>query len=102
MKNFKNQQTELTDIKDGKEVSLTFVDLAKITLNVPPKEGWLLDEMKMRFKLEDKLVNTEVGETLQLDDADVEKLLQCAKIPWRAKHRDIIRYVEYLEELVKE
>lgn len=102
MKEFKNQQTELTDIKEGKEIKLTFIDLAKYTLDITPQGGWMLDEMKKRLKLEAKLVNVEVDQVLQLDDADVEKLLECARIPWRAKHKDIIRYVDYLEELNKE
>lgn len=102
MKKFINKTTEITAKgEDGQVISLTFADLAIKTLNVMPRGGMVPSEMRIRFKLEDKLVDQEVGVTIELDDSDVEKLKTLSDIPWIFKHRDVLAYQEHLEELLK-
>ena len=103
MKTFKNQQTEINMKEvDGSEKKMTYADLSNLTLNIPPQGGWTKDEMKIRFKIEAKIENLKVDETVELEDAEFAKLVQCSNQPWQFKHKDLLRYMEDLEDWNKE
>jgi hypothetical protein len=103
MKTFINRLTEITRPNENGEVKkLSYADLANVTINITPTEGWSKDEMRRRFKLEDKLTGHEVGDEIALEDADVEKLNQLANIPWAFAHRDLLKYITHIEELLKD
>lgn len=102
MKTFINKQTEIKQSnEEGEVVKISFSDLAKMTLNITPKEGWVMKEMKSRFKLEDKFNGHEIDAVIELEDAEAEMLNSLAQIPWAFKHKDIIAYVEHIEDLMK-
>jgi Cu/Ag efflux protein CusF len=103
MKQFVNKATEITSVDEqGNKITLDYAELAKLTLNITPKEGWSMKTMRSRFKIEDKFKDAEIDAVIELDDADVEKLKEVADIPWQFKHRDILGYIDHLEELLKD
>ena len=103
MKTFKNQQTKITaPIAGTKElITMTYVHLSQLILNIPPQGGWTKDEMKVRIKIEDKLEKLEVGKTVELEDAEMAKLVECSTQPWQFKHKDLLKYLDDLEEWFK-
>ena len=103
MKKFVNKQTEITSQDEkGQILKMSFTDLALRTLDIVPQGGWTKDEMRMRFKLEDKLKGHGIDATVQLEDAEMAKLKALSDIPWKIKHRDVIDYMDTLEEAMKE
>jgi hypothetical protein len=104
MKTFKNQQTSITiGVEGTKEVKkMTYADLASLTLNIPPHEGWTKDEMKIRIKIESKLEKLDVDESVELEDAEFAKVLEGSNQPWQFKHKDLIAYMDDLEAWNKE
>lgn len=103
MKQFVNKPTEITSQrKDGIVEEINFAELALKTLDLIPREGWTSKEMRLRFKIEDKLKAGMSKKIIELEDADVEKLYELAQIPWQFKHRDILDYQDHLEELIKQ
>lgn len=85
-----------------KTTNMTYAHLAKLTLNIPPREGWTRKEMKLRYKIEDKLDLLEIGEETELEDAEFEKIRDLANQPWQFKDREIIKYMDDLDEWFKE
>lgn len=103
MKNFYNTVTTITTTISGTNESkkMTYADLALLTLNIPPRNGWTKEEMKIRFKIEDKLEKLKPGESAQLEDAEFEKVFECSNQPWQFKHRDLLKYMNDLEKEYK-
>lgn len=103
MKTFKNQQTSITigiaNTNETKE--MTYADLAKLTLDIPPAKGWDKNEMKIRIKIEDKLESLEVGKTVELEDAEMQKIIDCSDQPWQFKHKDLVKYLDDIEDWFK-
>jgi Cu/Ag efflux protein CusF len=85
MKNFENKQTSITigiaGTQDTKE--MTYADLAKVTLDIPPADGWSKNEMKIRIKTEAKLENLAAGDEIELEDTEMEKILELSNQPWQ-------------------
>jgi len=103
MKTFKNQQTEITvPIAGTKEkTTMTYANLTQLVLNIPPQGGWTKDEMKIRIKIEDKLEKVKEGETIELEDAEMQKVIECSEQPWQFKHKDLVKYLDDIEEWFK-
>jgi len=99
MKIFKNQQTSITmEINSNEKKEMTYVDLANLTLNIPPQNGaWDMSEMRIRFKIEDKIEMLNVGDEIELEDAEHDKLFDLSNQPWQFKHRDLLKYLDDLE-----
>lgn len=105
MKTFKNQQTSITIGIEGtnEKREMTYVDLAMLVLNIPPADGnWPRAEQKIRFKVEDKIEKLEVGKEVKLEDAEFDKLFACSQQDWKFKHRDLLKYLDDLDEWNKE
>ena len=103
MKSFTNHQTSITAPIAGTDElkEMTYANLAQIVLNIPPQAGWTKDEMKIRIKIEDKLDKAEVDQEVELEDAEMEKLVECSAAPWQFKHKDLVKYMDDLEEWFK-
>jgi len=103
MKTFTNQQTSITIGIEGtrEKKEMTYADLANLTLNIVPQGGWTKDEMKIRFKIESKLEKLNVDESIELEDAEFKKVLDCSSQPWQFKHKDLLAYMEDLEAWYK-
>jgi hypothetical protein len=103
MKKFENKQTTITigiaGTQDTKE--MTYADLAKMTLDIPPANGWDKSEMKIRIKTENKLDNLKVDDVIELEDAEMEKVLELSNQPWQFKHKDLLAYMDDLEGWAK-
>jgi hypothetical protein len=104
MKAFENKQTSITigiaGTQDTKD--MTYAELAKLTLDIPPANGWDKNEMKIRIKTESKLENLKVGAKIELEDAEMEKILEMSNQPWQFKHKDLLMYMEDIETWNKE
>ena len=110
MKTFKNQQTQITIAVQGTTElkSMTYADLATFVLAIPPVKNqdgsvsWPRAEQKIRFKIEDKLETLEVDAELKLEDAEFDKIFELSQQPWQFKHRDLLKYLDDLDEWNKE
>jgi hypothetical protein len=104
MKTFTNQQTDISIGVEGttEKKKMTYANLAKLTLDIPPQGGWTKDEMKIRIKVEDKLEKLKVDEKIELEDAEFEKILTLSNQPWQFKHKSILAYMTDLEAWDKE
>jgi len=108
MKTFKNQQTEITmtlinEDKTKSITTMTYADLAIMTLNIPPKEGgWLREESRLRFDIEDKIKDLKVGDEVELENTEFKKIHELSAQNWQMKHRDTIAYEDYLDEVSKQ
>ena len=97
MKTITNKSTEITMAnQSGETTFMTYADLIKICLNNPPKNGWTTDEMRKRIKIEDKLEDLKAEDDISLEDAEFDKVLECSKVPWQFKHKDIIAFEDTL------
>lgn len=102
MKTFVNKSTEMSEGQGDVKRQLGFLDLVRIGLNNPPQGGWTPGEMRTRFKLEDKIADIKLEESVDLEDAEFENIYTiCKGIKWSAMHRDIVAFDDYLEELKK-
>lgn len=103
MKTFINTKTGITKTDDrGNKVNIGFAGIANMALNSPPQGGWSTDEMRKRIKVMDKLENAEIGDSIELEDAEFEKILECSQIKWKFFHKDIIAFEDYLLKLKAE
>jgi len=113
MKTFKNQQTTITMTVVGEKgkkslTTMTYVDLAMLVLNIPPsispkgETRWPRAEQKLRFKIEDKIENLKVEQEIQLEDAEFNKIFELSQQDWTFKHRDLLKYLDHLDEWNKE
>lgn len=93
MKTFENKPTELTD----QDQKLGYANLALICLNSIPSEGLSPLEMANRIKVITPLTEMELNKSIELEDADYNVLLACAKSTrWRMIHPDIVAFNKYL------
>lgn len=89
MKTLENKTTELPN---GEE-KLTYFELAKSCVNVPPQQGFDVQEMNKRLRVIEKLE----GEKVEMEDADFDTLKQCVNdMKWGVLHRDISDFVKYI------
>lgn len=103
MKTFINTKTEITKLnEEGTKVNLGFADLASMVLNSAPQGGWTTDEMRKRIKVMDKMDKVELGQSIELEDAEFEKILECSNIKWKFMHKDVIAFEDYLLKLKAE
>lgn len=103
MKEFINKKTEILKRDESGQTTgnIYFAELAAITLNVAPKEGWTTDEMRKRLPLQSKLSELKPDENIVLENAEVDLLAACLKINWQMLHIGIIQYEDYILELQK-
>lgn len=105
MKNVKNQPTKLVSSvqkdTEGKDIVsvMSYVDLIKLIMDIPPKEGYTISEMRNRLNIYSKLVVNEKDEII-LEDAEfiiVKKAI--LEFKWAQAHSDIVAFVDYIESL---
>lgn len=101
MKSFRNKQTDLPQTIEGEIVKMTYVDILKIGINTPPKEGWSIDQMKKSIDLIEKLKAAKVNDIVELEDAAFE--LAFAKIPttWSVLSPDLVSFQSDMEAVAK-
>lgn len=103
MKVFTNKKTEITKAtQEGEEIKTTnlgFTDLALVGLQAPPKEGWSVKDMRMIFKVIDKLEGLEFDQSVELTDEEFNQLVKSSNVQWTTMHKDIVAFDDYLEEL---
>lgn len=103
MKEFCNKKTDILKRDEaGKDIgNIHFAELAAITLNVAPANGWTTEEMRKRLPLQSKLSALKPDEKIVLENAEVDLLAACLKINWQMLHIGIIQYEDYILELQK-
>ncbi|RLC68826.1 MAG: hypothetical protein DRH97_01920 [Chloroflexi bacterium] len=100
MKTFENRQTEIH--YEGEQEKLKFSHLAGQLLTITPAGGkWHPNEMRLRFKIQDKLVAGVNDETIELEDAELDKLHELSQDGFNFAHKDILAFADHLEELKK-
>jgi len=89
MRTIENKATALPDNMD-------YAKLIKICVNVPPKEGFSVEEMKKRIRILDVLDK----DPIEIEDADFSILKQCVtQFRWGVLNKEIIAFVDYIQEL---
>lgn len=97
MKTIENKTTTIVEGTPAK--ALAYVDLLKLIMNVPPKEGYTISEMKQRLDIYAALVPDENNQ-IKLEDALFEVVKACVNsFKWGAVSKDIVDFVEYLNTL---
>jgi hypothetical protein len=103
MKTFINKKTEITKAEQvGEKIKTTnlgFADLALVGLQAPPKDGWSVKDMRMIFKVIDKLEGLDFDQSVELTDEEFDQLVKSSNVQWTAMHKDIVAFDDYLEEL---
>ncbi len=80
-----------------------YAQLIKACVNVPPKEGFTVDEMRKRIRLIDATENIGDNKSFEVEDADIEVLKPCVKaMRWIILHKDLIEFVDYIMALEKD
>ena len=95
MRQLENKETT---IENG-DKKLTYFDLAKTCVNVPPQAGFDVQEMNKRLRVIEKLE----GEKAEFEDADFETLKQCVmEMKWGILSREVSDFVKYIQEETEE
>ena len=95
---------ELThDPSTGKELKFSFANIAISALN-SAIEGMSTNDMRMRFKIIDKMEAAEPDATINLEDAELEALKQIVvsmddKKQWVRLDRDLVDFVDYIRKM---
>jgi len=75
----------------------TTLDLIKLSLNYPTKEGFYLKEMKLRLRV-DKAIEKIKDNKLELEDSDFETLKKCINsMRWASRNKELIEFLEMFE-----
>lgn len=103
MKSLENKTTEITKADEaGNKSGMTYAELGLIALNNPPQGGWTTSEMRDRLKVVGKLEDNTEAVTINLEDAEFNKLTECMKgVKWNFMHKDLVSFEDYLSELAK-
>ena len=99
MVKFKNKSTELVMAGENDQdlKQMTYGDLVVICMNTPPANGaWTTSEMRSRIKIEEKVEEAKADEIIEFEEAEIKKIVECSKQPWRFKHKVILEFEEYL------
>lgn len=95
MKHIENKTTSITD----KEQVLSYVDLLKTVMNLPPAQGYTIKEMKQRLDIFAALTPDEKN-MIHLEDAHFETVKTCVnEFRWGMLHKDIVAFSEYINTL---
>jgi hypothetical protein len=98
MKTFEIKQTEIQN--NPTETKLTYIDLCQAVLNHMPQQGFTPEEMAARMDVLKKLKSAKVGDTVELENAEAAKLLECTQaMRWAVLHEDLIGFTEAVKEL---
>lgn len=100
MRTFTAKKIKVVDATghEVKEAKLSHKDLAMTCLNTST-EGLSVQDMRLRFKVIDKIENLEPNETAELEDAEWQTLTDCVnevdnKKQWTVMDREIIAFVD--------
>lgn len=95
MKILKNKVTE---IKKPDGDGMKFSELAESCVNHPPKAGYTVTEMKERLNIVGKLDHEK--DTIELEDAEAAKLIECVTVmPWAMMHKEIVEFSEAVNKM---
>jgi hypothetical protein len=95
MKNLENKETELR--KTETELT-TYADLVRSVNDFTPEGGFNKSTMKLSLKIDEKL--EQANGTIELEDAEAEYLKGIIAVyPWALKHKDVLAFVEAIENL---
>lgn len=98
MKRIENKVTSVTDSSKGETKQLTYVDLLKVIMNIPPAQGYTIEEMRSRLAIFSKL--DEKASAVELEDAEFKILKDCVlAFRWGTMNADIVAFVDYLSTL---
>ena len=99
MKTIENKETSIKETAEASSKNLTYCELLKLIMNVPPKEGYTISEMKMRLDIYAALVPSEKNE-MSLEDAPFEIVKQSVNnFRWALVHKDVVDFVDYINSL---
>ncbi len=99
MINFNNKETGITDGSSEDKRKLGYANLLLIGINLPPKEGTTIPEMRKCFKISEILENAELGSDIEIEDEDFKFAVSRIPETWSVIHRDIIAFCDYVEVL---
>lgn len=95
----------LKNLKDADGNPSAYAELAKVCLQTKPKDhrgvdvGFDPEEMGKRIRIQNILEKGKREKTIELEDADAEKLLKCMEeTKWRALDPEIYQFTQDLKE----
>jgi hypothetical protein len=69
-------------------------------INVPPKEGYTVEDMKKRIKISEIAENTKLEEEFDFKAEDLIILKKCVnEMRWAVAHKDIVAFSDDVEKL---
>lgn len=99
MKSIDNKTTVIVQVVEGKESKMTYHDLLKLIMNVPPQNGYTISEMRQRLKIYAEL-EPDKKNKINLEDADFAVLKKCVlDFKWAQAHKDIVAFVDHIESI---
>lgn len=95
MKKIKNIETTIEG-RNGQKMKHS--DLGLECLNVLPQGGLDVSEMELRLKISKKLDSSKA--TIELEDAEAEKLVSCVQqMKWALMHDDVVAFCKNIDNL---
>lgn len=83
---------------EGQAQATSYKELLKMCLANAPKDGFGLEEMESRLKI--KKILSDSTETLELEDADMQKLQQCvATMTWIVLDEALATFLKEVKNL---
>jgi hypothetical protein len=87
----------------GKEIKFSFANMAVSALN-STVDGMSTNDMRMRFKIIDKMEAVEPDGTVNLEDAEMDALKHIVismddKKQWARLDRDLVEFVDYIRKI---
>ncbi len=81
-----------------KQIGINYADLMISALNLAPKGGLSVSEMRVRIKVVDKLEAQKNAKTIELEDADKELVKSCFNaMRWGRSSKEIITFEDNLK-----
>lgn len=97
-KTIENKPTELTTIKNGVLVKLSYFDVIKVAFDAIPKgqNGFSRDDINKRNRIEKKLK----GKSAELEHDEFYFIKKtCNEIQWPTRHEDMESFLNYLDDV---
>lgn len=99
MKTIDNKTTNLSFLVEGKEKKMTYKDILKLILDLPPEKGYSITEMRQRLKIYAE-IEPDKKNKINLEDADFSILKKLVlDFKWAQHHKDIVAFVDHIESL---
>lgn len=91
---------KLTSLSNGKEEgTLSYNDFLKTIMNIAPKDGYTISEMRQRLKIYAEL-EPDSNNNINLEDIDFVVVKTCVQaFKWGIANKEVVEFVDHIESL---